>query len=144
MVSKGTQESPPARQVEFLEMDERNFSQQRYYIIMTKKYTDWRSWWDGLRTNIFKCIGTTGIAYLGTNAVQGMGATGMGISLKQAGCFFGVHIALEVFGYMQANQPAVIIETVEEKHVVKDGSVTETGSSTTTTTTPVDPAIKTP
>jgi len=103
---------------------------------MTRKYTDWRGWWDGLRTNLFKCIGTTGLAYLGTNAVQGMGATGVGLNWKQAGAFFGVHIAFEIFGYMQKVQPAVITETTDTTVVTKD-SVTQ---RTSTTTTPVQPA----
>lgn len=106
------------------------------------KYTDWASWWDGLRTNLIKCIGTTGIAYLGTNAIQGMGAEGYGISWKQALGFFGVHIAFEVFGYMQKVQPQVITETVDTSHIVRDpdtGGVIETGVSKTVTTTPVQP-----
>jgi hypothetical protein len=109
-----------------------------------KRYTDWVTWWDGLRTNLIKCIGTTGIAYLGTNAIQGIGAAGYGISWKQALGFFGVHIAFEVFGYMQKVQPQVITETTDTTHVSKspDGSV-EIGSSKTVTTTPVDQA-KTP
>jgi len=108
----------------------------------TRKYTDWRSWWDGLRTNLLKCIGTTGLAYLGTNAVQGMGAPGVGLNWKQAGAFFGVHIAFEVFGYMQKVQPEVITETIDTAHFTKDaaGNVSG-GTSQTVTTTPVPPAI---
>lgn len=106
----------------------------------TRKYTDWSSWWDGLRTNLIKCVGTTGLAYLGTNAIQGMGATGFGISWKQALGFFGIHIAFEVFGYMQKVQPQVITETVETQHVTRDqAGIVEAGSSKTTTTTPIKP-----
>jgi hypothetical protein len=113
-----------------------------------RKYTDWGSWWDGLRTNLLKCIGTTGTAWLGSNglAASGIpGMTGIGLNWRQAIGLFGVHIAAEIFMYLKNNQPQVIVETVETQHVSRDaitGGVTETGSSktTTTTTTPVEPA----
>ena len=101
-----------------------------------RKVTDWSSWWDGLRTNLLKCIGTTGTAYLGTNAVQGMGVNGVGISWKQAAAFFGVHIAFEVFSYMQRVQPQVITETVNSDRITQDssGNITTAASKTVTTT----------
>ena len=112
-----------------------------------RKYTDWASWWDGLRTNLIKCIGTTGIAWLGTNAASGIGIPVVGITWKQALCFFGVHIGFEVFSYFQKVQPAVIVETTETEHESRDplsGGVTEVGSSKTTTTTPIAPLPEVP
>jgi hypothetical protein len=112
-----------------------------------KKYTDWGTWWDGLRTNLLKCIGTTGTAWLGSNglAASGIpGMTGIGLNWEQAIGLFGVHIAAEIFLYLKNNQPQVITETIETAHITRDeitGSV-ETGSSKTVTTTPVDPASK--
>ena len=107
---------------------------------MKKKYTDWRSWFDGLRKNLFKCIGTTGTAWLGTNAASGCGLPINGISWKQAATMFGVHIAIEVFTYLRDVQPAEIVETVEDnfKAQASDGSTVEK-SSKTVTTTPIDP-----
>lgn len=106
-----------------------------------KKYTDWFSWWVGLRQNLMKCIGTTGVAWLGTNAAAGAGAHIKGIDWEQAVTMFGVHIAFEVFTYLQKNQPQVITETVDEASVSKNpetGTVTAT-SSTKVTTTPIVP-----
>lgn len=97
-----------------------------------KKYTDWRTWWDGLRTNLIKCIGTTGTSWLGSNAI---GATVPSLSMvslnwEQALGLFAVHIGIEVFSYMKTNQPIVITETVVNQ------------SSSTTTVTPVTPETK--
>jgi hypothetical protein len=112
-----------------------------------KKYTDWASYWDGLRTNLFKCIGTTGVAYLGTNAIAGATKdAAYGISWNQALSFFGVHLAFEVFNYLKNNQPQVITETVDtsfsSKNPVTGAEVVQ--SSTKTTVTPVADAPKTP
>lgn len=101
-----------------------------------KKYTDWRTWWDGLRTNLLKCIGTTGTLWLGTNAAAGAGIPIKGIDWEQAGLMFGVHIGFEVFSYLKDNQPKVITETVETSFISKspDGSTVTQGSKVTTET----------
>ena len=104
-----------------------------------KKYTDWRTWWDGLRTNIMKCIGTTGIAYFGTNAAAGAGVPIKGIDWEQAGTMFLVHIAFEVFTYMRDNQPKVIIEQSDTTFTSKSPSgATVEQTRSTTITTPVN------
>ena len=75
-----------------------------------KRYTDWQGWWIGLRTNLLKCIGTTGSAWLGSNGLAATGipgTTGLGINWEQALGFFGVHIAIEIFAYLKTNQPKV-------------------------------------
>lgn len=109
----------------------------------TKKYTDWLSWWDGLRTNLLKCIGTTGIAWLGTNAAAGSGVPIHGLDWEQAGTIFMVHISFEVFTYLKDNQPKVIVEQTDTTFSTKSpsGVVTEQ-SSTKTITTPVIPIDK--
>jgi len=68
--------------------------------------------------------------------VQGMGVNGVGISWKQAAAFFGVHIAFEVFSYMQRVQPQVITETIDTAHFSKDasGNVSSGTSQIVTTT----------
>lgn len=81
----------------------------------TKRYTDWNSWLIGLRTNLIKCIGTTGTSWLGSNAIAAAGIPGLtnlGLNWKQALGLFAVHIGMETFAYMKANQPAVISEEV--------------------------------
>lgn len=81
----------------------------------TKRYTDWGTWWIGLRTNLIKCIGTTGTSWAGSNILAGSGMPGisnLGLNWKQAVGLFAVHIALETFAYMKANQPAVISEEI--------------------------------
>jgi len=108
-----------------------------------RKYTDWRTWWDGLRTNLIKCVGTTGLAWLGSNglSVSGIPFTSkIGLDWRQAAGFFLVHIGIEVFTYFKANQPQVITETVDTSHFSKDaaGNVS-VGTSQTVTTTPVQP-----
>ena len=111
---------------------------------MVKKVTDWSSWFQGLRKNLFKCIGTTGSSWLGSNAIASAGIPGLGnigLNWKQAIGLFGVHIGIEVFAYMKNVQPQVITETTETTHVVRDpllGTI-ETGTSKTTTTTPIIP-----
>ena len=106
-----------------------------------RKYTDWRTWFDGLRKNLFKCIGTTGVSWLGTNAASGCGLPINGISWKQALTMFGVHVGFEIFTYMRDVQPPEVTETVETAYTSKapDGA-TITQASKTVTTTPVDPA----
>lgn len=79
-----------------------------------KRYTDWYGWWIGLRQNLLKCIGTTGTAWLGTNAMSAAGVPVQGINLEQAGLMFLVHIGIEIFSYLQKNQPQVIEETETE------------------------------
>lgn len=92
----------------------------------------------GLQTNIIKCIGTTGTAWLGTNALAGVGVPIAGINLKQAGAMFAVHIGFEVFTYMKNSQPQVITETEETQHFNRTaGGAFESGSSKTVTVTPI-------
>lgn len=107
-----------------------------------KKFTDWGTWWDGLRTNLIKCIGTTGVTYLGTNALAGVTSSpSLGLGWRQAVEFFGVHIAFEVFTYMMKNQPQVITETLDTTFQSKSVDGTQISqSSKTVTTTPVNPA----
>ena len=109
-----------------------------------RKFTDWSSWWDGLRTNLFKCIGTTGTSWLGSDAIANIGIpqlSNLGLNWKQAVGLFAVHIGFEVFTYMKNVQPAVITETVDTTfHVQKPDGTTVAQSSTTTTTTPAEPA----
>jgi len=75
-----------------------------------KRYTDWQGWWIGLRTNLLKCIGTTGSAWLGSNGLAATGIPGtshLGIDWRQALGFFVVHISSEIFTYLKNNQPKV-------------------------------------
>lgn len=108
---------------------------------MTKKVTDWSSWFSGLRKNLFKCIGTTGSVWLATNAAASTGLPIKGIDWEQASAMFGVHIALEIFNYMKTVEPTVIEENIETTFTSKDpqtGAVV-TQTSKQTTTTPVAP-----
>lgn len=108
-----------------------------------RKYTDWRGWWDGLRSNFMKCLGTTGTAYLATNGIANTsGAQGIAIDWKQALLYFGVHLGLEVFGYLKQNQPKVIEEIVEDTMTASNSKTGEQISQTTktTTTTPLPAA----
>jgi hypothetical protein len=110
----------------------------------TKKYTDWRSWWYGLRANLMKCFGTTGLAFLLSNGLSVTGIPGtsqIGINWRQAIGFFGVHMAFEIFAYFQKVQPAVITETTDTSFESKapDGS-TVTQSSSRVKITPIDGA----
>lgn len=107
-----------------------------------KKYTDWSTWWDGLRTNLIKCAGTTGTSWLGSIAVDGIHIPGMphiGLDWRQAVGLFSVHLGSEIFSYMKNVQPKVVIENVQTQHLImgEDGKVKEIGSSQTITTTPV-------
>lgn len=82
---------------------------------MPKKYKDWRGWFEGLRVNLFKTIGTTGVSFLGTNSIDAMGLHGVGMNWKTALGQFGFHIALEVFTYMKEKPDA---ETVTEETTI--------------------------
>lgn len=84
-----------------------------------KRYTDWQGWWIGLRQNLLKCIGTTGTAWLGTNAASSAGIPVAGINFEQAGVMFGVHIAIEIFSYLQKTQPQVLEQTTETTIIPK-------------------------
>lgn len=108
-----------------------------------KKYTDWGNYWLALRTNLIKCIGTTGTGWLGSNGLSVTGIPGtddLAIKWQQAIGLFCIHIAWEVFSYMKNQQPQVITVTEETTHITKDSvtGISETGSSKTVTTTPVD------
>jgi hypothetical protein len=84
--------------------------------VSIKKYTDWRTWWDGLRTNLMKCIGTTGSAWLITNGISVSGIPGtshMGVDWRSALGFFGAHLAKEMFDYWANNQPKVVVEETD-------------------------------
>jgi len=78
-----------------------------------KKYTDWGNYWIGLRTNLFKCIGTTGMGWLGSNGLSTSGIPGtekIALDWRQALGFFAVHIGIEIFTYMKNSQPTVVSE----------------------------------
>ena len=104
----------------------------------TKKYTDWRTWWDGLRTNLIKCLGTTGSAFMVSNGIAATvpNMQDIAIGWKSAILFFMAHMGKEFFDYVKDNQPKVITETVETSFVAKstDGSTVTQGSKTTTET----------
>jgi len=100
-----------------------------------RKYTDWRGWWDGLRTNLMKCLGTTGTAYLATNGIANIsGAAGIAIDLKQASLFFATHLGMEIFSYMKQYQPRVIEEIIEDTLTSKSAAGAEISQKTKTTT----------
>ncbi len=87
-----------------------------------KRYTNWEDYWIGLRTNLFKCIGTTGTTWLGANGLASSGIPGtsdMSFNWHQALAMFAVHIGLEVFTYMKNQQPAVIVETIDTEITTK-------------------------
>lgn len=91
----------------------------------TKKYTDWRTWWNGLRTNLLKCIGTTGTAWLVSNGISASGVPGtsaLGINWEQAGSFFLGHILFEIFTYVQKYQPEVVTITTDTQLLSKPAS----------------------
>jgi len=79
---------------------------------MTRKYKDWRGWWDGLRINLVKTIGTTGVTFLGTNGLDSIGVQGVGMNWKTACAQFGVHVAFEIFTYLK-NKPDADVITEE-------------------------------
>jgi len=101
-----------------------------------QKITNWGEWWIGLRQNIIKCIGTTGTAWLGTNAASAAGVPVAGINWEQALAMFGVHIAFEVFSYLKENQPKVIEQEVNTTFTAMraDGTTVQQSSKTVTTT----------
>ncbi len=81
-----------------------------------KKLTDWKNYWYGLRTNLFKCIGTTGTMWLGSNGLASTGIPGTGdvaLNWHQAVGMFAVHIGLEIFTYMKNKQPDIIEQEVD-------------------------------
>jgi hypothetical protein len=81
-----------------------------------KRYTNWADYWVGLRTNLFKCVGTAGTAWLGTVGLSASGipgTQGMALDWRQVLGMFGVHIGLEIFTYMKNKQPEVVTEEVE-------------------------------
>lgn len=117
----------------------------------TRKFRDWSSWWDGLRTQSVKAGATSLVTnltlFMSTNAVAALPID----ALKTSGenwktlCIglvaqFGLHTLLAAAQYIQNNPDAQIItETVDTQHIVRDaktGIVTEAGSSTTVTVKP--------
>lgn len=119
-----------------------------------KKYKDWRSWWDGLRTAALKAGATSVVTNLSvlmtTNAVSSMNIPGIQNVGENWKTFligllfqFAIHTAYATALYVQ-NKPDADIVTVTEDttHIKRDaetGVVTEAGSSKTTTITPVQP-----
>lgn len=83
-----------------------------------KKFKDWRGWFEGLRKNIFKCIGTTGTSWLGSNGLEQVGIHGIGLNLEQAGGLFVVHILFEIFSYLKDKPDADVIEVSTETEIV--------------------------
>lgn len=120
-----------------------------------KKFKDWPSWWDGLRTSMIKAGATSLVTNLTvfttTNTVNSMGIPGLANSGEnwRTLCIgliaqFGLHTIYAAATYIQANPDAqVVTEVIDTTHIVKndDGSTLETGASTTTktTVTPVEP-----
>lgn len=87
-----------------------------------KKLTDWTNYWYGLRANLFKCIGTTGTMWLGSNGLASTGIPGTGdvaLNWHQAVGMFAVHIGLEVFTYMKNKQPEVIEKEMDTQIITK-------------------------
>ena len=121
-----------------------------------KKYTDWGTWWDGLRTNMMKA-GATSVAtnlsvLISTNTVGAMGIPGMvGVGENWrtfiVGLFaqFVLHTVYAAATYIQGNQPQVVTETVDTSFVQRKPDGTQiTQSSSTGTTTPISasPEVK--
>ncbi len=87
-----------------------------------RKFTNWPDYWYGLRANLFKCIGTTGTAWLGTSGLSASGipgTQGMAMDWRQALGMFAVHIGLEVFTYMKNKQPEVVTQEVDTTIISK-------------------------
>ena len=87
-----------------------------------RKYTDWYNYWLPLRQNIIKCIGTTGTAWLGSNGLSQTGipgTSGIGLDWRQACGLFAIHIAFEVFSYMQKVQPEIIEKNEDTVQITK-------------------------
>lgn len=108
----------------------------------TKKYTDWRSWFDGLVDASVPAGATAVITILTTNGLDNLGLHGVGESWKTALAQIGVQMAVGAANYVKNKpRPDVIVETTETSFVQKssDGTQTSQGSKITTTT-PVEPA----
>lgn len=87
-----------------------------------KKYTDWSNWWDGLRTNLIKCVGTTGTSWIGSITVDAIHIPGMphiGLDWRQAVGLFSVHLGSELFSYMKSYQPKVIVVETNTGFITK-------------------------
>lgn len=84
-----------------------------------RKLKDWRGWLEGLRINLFKTIGTTGISWLGTNGIDSAGLHGVGMNWRTAIAQFGVHIAFEVFSYLKDRPDAEMITQEIETEIIK-------------------------
>ena len=120
---------------------------------MTRKYKDWGTWWDGLRTASLKAGATSIVTNLSvlvtTNTVSSLNIPGIqnvGENWKTflIGLLFQflLHTAYAAAIYVQNKPDAdVVVETVETTHVTKDEltGATTLGSSKTTTVTPVQP-----
>jgi hypothetical protein len=80
-----------------------------------RKYTDWTSWWFGLRTNLIAAAGTSITTLIGSNGIAAMnipGLKGIGMDWKTAVVQFLLHILIAAGAYMKANQPTVVSEEV--------------------------------
>jgi len=120
-----------------------------------KKFKDWSSWWEGLRTSMIKAGATSVVTNLTvfttTNTVNSIGIPGFSDSgehwktaLIGLCAQFILHTVYAAATYVQANPDAqVVTEETNTTHIVKndDGSTLETGASKTikTTVTPVEP-----
>ena len=118
-----------------------------------QKITDWRGWWDGMRSKAFKAgaesITTSLGALVTTNAAVGLkvpGLSDIGMGWKTAIATMLIQFTLRVvFAAAQyvANKPDpdVITETVETSHFTKDADTgaVSAGTSKTVTTTPTNP-----
>ena len=97
-----------------------------------KKFKDWRGWWEGLRINLTKTIGTTGVTFLGTNGVDAIGLHGVGMNWRTALAQFGVHCAFEIFTYLKdkPDAPVVSVEVDTETITKPKPPGQETGAPT--------------
>jgi hypothetical protein len=119
----------------------------------TRTLKDWSSWRDGLRSCVMRAAATSVVTQLttlmGTNAVSSMNIPGLqNIALQWKTALvalvvqFLFHSLFAAASYIQNNpDPPTVTETVDTTFQAKaaDGS-TVAQKSTTTTTTPVDPA----
>ena len=116
------------------------------------KKQDWKGWLDGMRSKSFKAggeaIATQLTALLASNGVASMGISALadvGLNWKQLVSLmviqFVVRVGLAAAIYVQNKpDPDVITETIETQHITRDAAgIIESGSSVTTTTTPVEP-----
>lgn len=113
-----------------------------------KKFKDWSSWWDGLRTSMIKAGATSLVTNLTvfttTNTVNSIGIPGLDGSGENWKTLviglvaqFVLHTVFAAAQYIQANPDApVVTETVETTFVAKsaDGGTVTQGSKTTTET----------